>query len=116
MLAFVRANKLNRIITSGGRDPKIGIINVRAKAILTSGRPSTNCGIDEIRCNALLVSSAVQGRLRLASSAERELKEFVSKASTSLSWSRRNRSLLEVQVREELYGTANQPIGIGKKA
>src|SRR5262249_56125030 len=26
MLAFVRANKLNRTITSGGRNPKIGII------------------------------------------------------------------------------------------
>ena len=26
MLAFVRANKLNKIITSGGRDPKIGVI------------------------------------------------------------------------------------------
>src|SRR4051812_30193181 len=26
MLAFVRANKLNRVITSGGRNPKIGVI------------------------------------------------------------------------------------------
>src|SRR3979409_617444 len=28
MLAFVRANKLNRYITSGGRNPKIGVITV----------------------------------------------------------------------------------------
>ena len=27
-LAFIRANRLNRIITSGGADPKIGIITV----------------------------------------------------------------------------------------
>ena len=26
MIAFVRANGINRIITSGGREPKIGII------------------------------------------------------------------------------------------
>ena len=28
MLAFVRANRLNRVITSGGRNPKIGVITV----------------------------------------------------------------------------------------
>src|SRR5258708_31141099 len=28
MLAFVRANKLNRVITSGGRTPRIGVITV----------------------------------------------------------------------------------------
>jgi len=28
MLAFIKANKLNRLITSGGRNPKIGIITL----------------------------------------------------------------------------------------
>ena len=28
MLAFVRANNLNRIVLSGGRQPKVGVITV----------------------------------------------------------------------------------------
>jgi len=41
MLAFVRANKLNKYITSGGRKPKIGIITV-GRAISTCARRSTS--------------------------------------------------------------------------
>ena len=76
MLAFVRANKLNHNITSGGRNAKIGIITV-GKSYLDVREALDELGIDEVGCN--------------------------------------ERSLIEVQVREELYGTANQPVCIGKK-
>ena len=52
MLAFVRANKLNRIIISGGRGPKIGIITV-GKSYLDVRQALDELGIDEVRCNDL---------------------------------------------------------------
>src|SRR5215472_4713700 len=52
MLAFVRANKLNKYITSGGRSPKIGIITV-GKSYLDVRQALDELGIDEPRCNAL---------------------------------------------------------------
>ncbi|MBV9259960.1 MAG: indolepyruvate ferredoxin oxidoreductase family protein, partial [Pseudolabrys sp.] len=52
MLAFVRANKLNKIVTSGGGNPKIGIITT-GKAYLDVRQAFDELGIDEIKCNAL---------------------------------------------------------------
>src|SRR3984893_12549009 len=52
MLAFVRANKLNRTITSGGRNPKIGIITT-GKSYLDVRQAFDELGIDEIKCNEL---------------------------------------------------------------
>ncbi len=64
MLAFVRANKLNKIITSGGRAPKIGIITT-GKAYLDVRQAFDELGIDEIKCNDLGLR-AVQDRLPVA--------------------------------------------------
>ena len=50
MLAFVRANKLNRVITSGGRTPKIGIITV-GKSYLDVRQALDELGLDEVKCN-----------------------------------------------------------------
>ena len=52
MLAFVRANKLNKIVTSGGRNPKIGIITT-GKAYLDVRQALDELGIDEVKCNDL---------------------------------------------------------------
>ena len=52
MLAFVRANKLNQIITSGGRNPKIGIITT-GKTYLDVRQALDELGIDEVKCNDL---------------------------------------------------------------
>ena len=52
MLAFIRANRLNRIITSGGPDAKIGIITT-GKAYLDVRQALDELGIDEVRCNQL---------------------------------------------------------------
>ena len=52
MLAFVKANKLNRVIISGGRDPKIGIITV-GKSYLDVRQAFDELGIDEVKCNDL---------------------------------------------------------------
>ena len=111
MLAFVRANKLNRIITSGGSNPKIGIITT-GKAYLDVRQALDELGIDEVRCNEL--------GLRLLKIGcpwpipRDELIDFA-KGLDLIIVVEEKRSLIEVQVREELYGTANQPVCIGKK-
>ncbi len=50
MLAFVRANKLNRVITSGGRTPRIGVITV-GKSYLDVRQALDELGLDEVKCN-----------------------------------------------------------------
>jgi indolepyruvate ferredoxin oxidoreductase len=111
MLAFVRANKLNRMICSGGRNPKIGVITV-GKSYLDVRQALDELGLDEVKCNDLGLRLYKIGcpwpisRLDLAEFAQGlELIIVVEE----------KRSLIEVQVREELYGTANQPVCIGKK-
>ncbi|HEX9073242.1 MAG TPA: indolepyruvate ferredoxin oxidoreductase family protein, partial [Pseudolabrys sp.] len=111
MLAFVRANKLNKIITTGGRSPKIGVITT-GKAYLDVRQAFDELGIDEIKCNDL--------GLRLFKIAcvwpigRQELADFAQGLDLIIVVEEK-RSLIEVQVREELYGTSNQPVCIGKK-
>src|SRR6202043_817031 len=111
MLAFVRANKLNRIITSGGRDPKIGIITT-GKSYLDVRQAFDELGIDEVKCNALGIRLFKAGCAWPLS--RQELKDFAQGLDLIIVVEEK-RSLLEVQVREELYGTVNQPLCIGKK-
>src|SRR5205823_6113306 len=111
MLAFVRANKLNKYITSGGQSPRIGVITT-GKSYLDVRQALDELGIDEVKCNDLglrLYKVACPWPL-----SQRELKEF-SEGLDLIIVVEEKRSLIEVQVREELYGTANQPLCIGKK-
>ena len=111
MLAFVRANKLNQMIASGGRAPRIGIITT-GKSYLDVRQALDELGIDELKCNDL--------GIRLFKIAcvwpipHQEMVDFASGLDLIIVVEEK-RSLIEVQVREELYGTANQPICIGKK-
>ena len=111
MLAFVQANKLNRVVISGGRDPKIGIITV-GKSYLDVRQAFDELGIDEVKCNDLgikVYKVACPWPLSQA-----ELKKFAEGLDLIIVVEEK-RSLIEVQVREELYGTANQPVVIGKR-
>ncbi|MSP45243.1 MAG: indolepyruvate ferredoxin oxidoreductase family protein [Xanthobacteraceae bacterium] len=111
MLAFVRANKLNRTFTTGGRNPKIGVITT-GKSYLDVRQALDELGIDEVKCNSL--------GLRIDKIAcpwpigKPELMDFA-RGLDLIIVVEEKRSLIEVQVREELYGTANQPVVIGKK-
>src|SRR5438067_1488135 len=111
MLAFVRANKLNKYITSGGRRPKIGIITV-GKSYLDVRQALDELGIDEVKSNDL--------GIRLYKIAcpwpigRQDLQNFAAGLDLIIVVEEK-RSLIEVQVREELYGSANQPVVIGKK-
>ncbi len=111
MLAFVRANKINRYITSGGRNPKIGIITV-GKSYLDVRQALDELGIDEVKCNDLGIRLYKIGCPWPIS--RHDLKQFAEGLDLIIVVEEK-RSLLEVQVREELYGTANQPVCIGKR-
>ena len=111
MLAFIRANRLNKIITSGGRNPKIGVITT-GKAYLDVRQALDELGIDEVRCNDLGLRIYKVGCPWPIS--RQELAEFAQGLDLIIVVEEK-RSLIEVQVREELYGTANQPVCIGKK-
>ncbi len=111
VLAFLRANKLNQYITSGGPNAKIGIITT-GKSYLDTRLAMDDLGIDEKRANDL--------GLRLFKLAcpwpigREELLDFA-KGLDLIIVVEEKRSLIEVQVREELYGSPHQPIVIGKK-
>ncbi|HEX8665330.1 MAG TPA: indolepyruvate ferredoxin oxidoreductase family protein [Beijerinckiaceae bacterium] len=111
MLAFVRANNLNRIVLSGGRTPKIGVITV-GKSYLDVRQAMDELGLDEVKANDMglrLYKVACPWPL-----SQRELVEFAQGLEMIIVVEEK-RSLIEVQVREELYGTANQPVCVGKK-
>ncbi len=110
-LAFIKANKLNRIITSGGRQPKIGVITT-GKSYLDVRQALDELGIDEVKANDLglrIFKIACPWPLDPA-----ELRAFVAGLDLVIVVEEK-RSLLEVQVREELYGYSHQPVVIGKK-
>jgi indolepyruvate ferredoxin oxidoreductase len=111
MLAFVRANKLNKYITSGGRKPRIGIITV-GKSYLDVRQALDELGIDEVRCNDLGIRLYKIGCPWPIG--RDDLKSFADGLDLIIVVEEK-RSLIEVQVREELYGSPNQPVCIGKK-
>ncbi|MEP9376668.1 indolepyruvate ferredoxin oxidoreductase family protein [Aquabacter sp. CN5-332] len=111
ILAFLRANNLNRFITSGGPRPRIGIATV-GKSYLDVRLALDELGIDEVRANDLgLRIWKVACPWPLETNG---LREFA-RGLDLIMVVEEKRSLIEVQVREELYGTANQPVCIGKK-
>jgi indolepyruvate ferredoxin oxidoreductase len=111
MLAFVRANRLNHLVLTGGRNPKIGVITV-GKSYLDVREAMEELGLDEVKANDMglrLYKVACPWPL-----SQSELVDFARGLDLVIVVEEK-RSLIEVQVREELYGTANQPVCIGKK-
>ncbi|MCP8939720.1 indolepyruvate ferredoxin oxidoreductase family protein [Alsobacter sp. SYSU M60028] len=111
MLAFIQANRLNRIVTSGGPRARIGVITV-GKSYLDVRQAMDDLGIDEVKANRLglrLYKIACPWPLDPVG-----LKEFVRGLDLVIVVEEK-RSLIEVQVREELYGAPDQPACIGKK-
>ena len=91
--------------------PKIGIITT-GKSYLDVRQALDELGIDEVKCNELGIRLYKVGCAWPIS--RRELAEFAAGLDLIIVVEEK-RSLIEVQVREELYGTANQPVCIGKR-
>jgi indolepyruvate ferredoxin oxidoreductase len=108
---FIRENKLNQIVFSGGRKAKIGVITV-GKSYLDVRQALDDLGIDEARAARLglrLFKVAAPWPLDYD-----HIREFAEGLELIVVVEEK-RSLLEVQVREHLYGTANQPVVVGKR-
>ncbi len=111
VVAWIAANKLNRLITSGGPAARIGVITL-GKSYLDTRQALDDLGVDEARCNALGLRLY---KLGCAWPIEPEgLREFA-RGLALIIVVEEKRSLIEVQVREELYGAPDQPMCIGKK-
>jgi indolepyruvate ferredoxin oxidoreductase len=109
--AFVRANGINRIVYSGGSKARIGIITV-GKSYLDVRQALEEIGVDERRANQIGVRLFKVGcpwPLDIE-----HIKDFA-RGLEMIVVVEEKRSLIEVQVREDLYGTAMQPQVIGKK-
>ncbi|MDU0342791.1 indolepyruvate ferredoxin oxidoreductase family protein [Bosea rubneri] len=111
ILAYLRANRLNQTILAGGQTPRIGIITV-GKSYLDVRQALEELGLDEVRANDLgirLFKVACPWPLDA-----QELKAFAAGLDLVMVVEEK-RSLIEVQLREELYGTTHQPMIVGKK-
>lgn len=110
-VAFLRANQLDRMVFRGGANAKIGVITV-GKSYLDVRQAFDELGIDEAKAAKL--------GLRLYKIAApwpcvpEHIIEFAEGLETIIIVEEK-RSLVEVQVREEMYGRANAPILIGKR-
>jgi indolepyruvate ferredoxin oxidoreductase len=113
ILAYVRANKLDRMVCSGGANPKIGIITT-GKSYLDVRQAMDDLGIDEVAANELglrLYKVAMPYPLDVEG-----LKAFA-KGLDLIIVVEEKRSLIEVQVKEELFNFKDEfpAYVIGKK-
>jgi indolepyruvate ferredoxin oxidoreductase len=111
MVAYVRANTLNPIITSGGKKARLGIVTV-GKSYLDVRQAMDDLGIDEVRANDLGLRV-----WKVACPWPMDPSEILKFADglDMIMVVEEKRGLLEVQVREELYGSKKPPVLVGKK-
>lgn len=109
--AFIHANGLNRIVYSGGRAPKLGIVTI-GKSYLDVRQALEDIGVDEAAANRIgirLFKVGCPWPLDL-----QHIADFARGLDTIVVVEEK-RSLIEVQLRENLYGTTMQPVIVGKK-
>ncbi len=111
VVAWLAANKINRTITSGGPNAKIGVITA-GKSYLDVRQALDELAIDEARCNALGLRIFKLGAVWPI--VPGELHDFA-RGLDLIIVVEEKRSLIETQVREELYGSPNAPVCIGKR-
>ena len=111
ILAFLRANNLNRTVTSGGAAAKIGVVTL-GKGYGDVRQALDDLGLDEVKCNAFGLRILKVGCAWPLNRAD--IVEFARGLELIIVVEEKE-SLVEAQIRELLYGTANQPAVIGKK-
>ncbi|MCO5070708.1 MAG: indolepyruvate ferredoxin oxidoreductase family protein [Rhizobiaceae bacterium] len=109
--SFIHANKINRIVCSGGSSPKLGIITV-GKSYLDVRQALDELGIDEHRANQIGIRLFKVGAPWPLD--YEHIRDFA-RGLDMIVVVEEKRSLLETQVRENLYGRAEQPVVVGKK-
>ncbi len=110
-LAWLRANRLNRIITSGGPNARIGVV-AAGKSYLDVRQAMDELGLDEADANALGLRILKLGCVWPLEPVG--VREFAQGLDLIIVVEEK-RSLIESQLREQLYGSPNQPAVIGKR-
>jgi indolepyruvate ferredoxin oxidoreductase len=111
VIAFNRANGLDKIVMSGGAAPKIGIVTT-GKSYLDTRQALDELGIDEVKASALGIRLY---KVAMPYPMDPEgLKKFAEGLDLIVVVEEK-RSLIEVQVKEELYDLPVHPRVIGKK-
>jgi len=111
ILAWLAANRIDRIIASGGRRPRIGVVT-SGKSYLDVRQALDRLGIDEARCEALGLRLYKLGCVWPLE--PKGLKSFAAGLAMIIVVEEK-RSLIEAQLREELYGGLDTPIVVGKR-
>lgn len=111
ILAYLKANRINELVMAGGKTPRIGIITV-GKSYLDVRQAMDDLGIDEVRAGNLGLRLL---KIGCPWPIGRDVLEEFAAGLDLIMVVEEKRSLIEVQVREELYGSAHQPVVIGKK-
>lgn len=109
--AFARANKLDRVVMEGGKKPKIGIITT-GKSYLDTREAMDALGIDELAAANLGLSLL---KIGMVWPLDHEIVEKFADGLDLIIVVEEKRSLLETQIREQLYGRKKAPVIIGKK-
>ncbi len=110
ILAYLRANKLDKIVMQGGKAPKIGIATV-GKSYLDVRQALEDLGIDEVQAAKLGIRLfKVACPWPLEPEGVRQFAEGLEKIIVV----EEKRSLIETQLKEQLYGMANAPVIVGK--
>ncbi len=109
--AFVALNNLNQIIYSGGANAKLGIVTI-GKSYLDTRQALDDLGIDEARARDLGIRL-----FKVGCAWPFDAQHFVefTRGLETVIVVEEKRTLLEVQLKEHLYGTANQPLIVGKR-
>ena len=110
-VAFARANGLDRIVMAGGRKPRIGIIST-GKSYLDVRQALGDLGVDETMAAKLGIRLA---KLALVWPADPEFIRTFAEGLDLVIVVEEKRSLIETQIREQLYNAKKRPVVIGKK-
>ena len=109
--AFIKANDLNRIVYSGGANPKLGIATI-GKSYLDVRQALDDIGVSEEEANRLgirLFKIACPWPLDYEHVAE------FARGLDTIVVVEEKRSLIETQLREALYDRPERPLIVGKK-
>ncbi|MEQ1649614.1 MAG: indolepyruvate ferredoxin oxidoreductase family protein [Hyphomicrobiaceae bacterium] len=102
VIAYARVNKLDKMITSGGANAKVGIITT-GKSYLDVRSALEELGIDEVKANALGLRLY---KVAMPYPIETQGLEKFAEGLDLIIVVEEKRSLIEVQVKEELYNSA----------
>jgi indolepyruvate ferredoxin oxidoreductase len=111
VLAWLAANKLDRIVTTGGDAPKLGIVTV-GKSYLDVRQALDALGLDEVQCDALGLRLY---KIACAWPVEPHGFKAFAAGLDAIVVVEEKRALIEAQARDILYGVANPPLIVGKR-